>query len=54
MCPTLQEEPIEQVKVTGGFLSQLQRKNDLYVWEFSTILIKQINLNLHKLQSLRS
>ena len=28
MCPTLQEEPTEQVNVAGGFLGQLQRKYD--------------------------
>ena len=28
MCPTLQEEPIEQVNATGGFPRQLQRKYD--------------------------
>ena len=30
MCPTFQEEPIEQVNVVGGFLGQPQRKYDLY------------------------
>ena len=30
MCPTLQEEPIKQVNVAGGFPRQLQRKNDPY------------------------
>ena len=30
MCPTLQEEPIEQVNTTGGFPGQLQRKYDPY------------------------
>ena len=30
MCPTLQEEPIEQVNVAGGFPGQLQRKYDPY------------------------
>ena len=28
MCPTLQEEPIKQVNVAGGFPRQLQRKYD--------------------------
>ena len=28
MCPTLQEEPIEQVNVAGGFLGQSQRRYD--------------------------
>ena len=31
MCLTLQEEPIEQVNVTGGFLGQPQRKYDPYL-----------------------
>ena len=31
MCPTLQEEPIEQVNVGGGFLGQTQRKYDPYL-----------------------
>ena len=30
MCPTLQEEPIEQVNVAGGFPGQPQRKYDPY------------------------
>ncbi|XP_058083360.1 uncharacterized protein LOC131231244 [Magnolia sinica] len=30
MCPTLQEEPIEQVNVASGFLGQPQRKYDPY------------------------
>ena len=30
MCPTLQEEPIEQVNMAGGFPGQLQRKYDPY------------------------
>ena len=30
MCPTLQEEPIEQVNVAGGFPGQPQRKFDPY------------------------
>ena len=30
MCPTLQEEPIEQVNAAGGFLGQPQRKYDPY------------------------
>ncbi|XP_062150390.1 uncharacterized protein LOC133859075 [Alnus glutinosa] len=30
MCPTLQEEPIEQVNATGGFPGQQQRKYDPY------------------------
>ncbi|KAK9986697.1 hypothetical protein SO802_031648 [Lithocarpus litseifolius] len=30
MCPTLQEEPIEQVNVAGGFPRQPQRKYDPY------------------------
>ncbi|XP_062170377.1 uncharacterized protein LOC133876109 [Alnus glutinosa] len=30
MCPTLQEEPIEQVNAAGGFSGQPQRKNDPY------------------------
>jgi hypothetical protein len=30
MCPTLQEEPIEQVNVEGGFPGQPQRKYDPY------------------------
>ena len=30
MCPTLQEEPIEQVNVAGGFLGQPQRKYNPY------------------------
>nr|XP_023898140.1 uncharacterized protein LOC112010011 [Quercus suber] len=30
MCPTLQEEPIEQVNVAGGFPEQSQRKYDPY------------------------
>ena len=30
MCPTLQEEPIEQVNVASGFPGQLQRKYDPY------------------------
>ena len=30
MCPTLQEESIEQVNVAGGFLGQSQRKYDPY------------------------
>ena len=30
MCPTLQEEPIEQVDVAGGFPGQPQRKYDPY------------------------
>ena len=30
MCPTLQEEPIEQVNAAGGFPGQLQRKYDPY------------------------
>ena len=31
MCPTLQEEPIEQVNAAGGFLGQPQRKYDPYL-----------------------
>ena len=31
MCPTLQEEPIEQVNVAGGFRGQPQRKYDPYL-----------------------
>ena len=31
MCPTLQEEPIEQVNAVGGFLGQPQRKYDPYL-----------------------
>ena len=31
MCPTLQEEPIEQVNTTGGFPGQLQRKYNPYL-----------------------
>ncbi|XP_068662924.1 uncharacterized protein [Aristolochia californica] len=31
MCPTLKEEPIEQVNVTGGFPGQPQRKYDPYL-----------------------
>ena len=30
MCPTLQEEPIEQVNAVGGFSGQPQRKYDPY------------------------
>jgi hypothetical protein len=30
VCPTLQEEPIEQVNAAGGFPRQLQRKYDPY------------------------
>ncbi|KAF5476524.1 hypothetical protein F2P56_003271 [Juglans regia] len=30
MCPTLQDEPIEQVNAAGGFPGQLQRKYDPY------------------------
>ena len=30
ICPTLQEEPIEQMNVAGGFLGQPQRKYDPY------------------------
>ena len=30
MCPTLQEEPIEQVNAAGGFPGQPQRKYDPY------------------------
>jgi hypothetical protein len=30
MCPTLQEEPIEQVNAAGGFPRQPQRKYDPY------------------------
>ena len=30
MCLTLQEEPIKQVNVAGGFPRQLQRKYDPY------------------------
>ena len=30
MCPTLQEEPIEQVNMVGGFPGQPQRKYDPY------------------------
>jgi hypothetical protein len=30
MCPTFQEEPIEQVNAAGGFPGQLQRKYDPY------------------------
>ena len=30
MCPTFQEEPIEQVNVAGGFPGQQQRKYDPY------------------------
>jgi len=30
MCPTLQEEPIEQVNAVSGFPGQLQRKYDPY------------------------
>ena len=30
ICPTLQEEPIEQVNVVGGFPGQPQRKYDPY------------------------
>ncbi|XP_010242023.1 PREDICTED: uncharacterized protein LOC104586472 [Nelumbo nucifera] len=30
LCPTLQEEPIEQVNAVGGFLGQLQWKYDPY------------------------
>ncbi|XP_010267895.1 PREDICTED: uncharacterized protein LOC104604999 [Nelumbo nucifera] len=31
MCPTLQEEPMEQVNAAGGFLGQPQRKYDPYL-----------------------
>ena len=31
MCPTLQEQPIEQVNTAGGFPGQLQRKYDPYL-----------------------
>ncbi|XP_010244533.1 PREDICTED: uncharacterized protein LOC104588349 [Nelumbo nucifera] len=31
MCPTLQEEPVEQVNVVGGFPGQPQRKYDPYL-----------------------
>ena len=30
MCPTFQEEPIEQVNAAGGFPGQSQRKYDPY------------------------
>ena len=30
MCPTLQEQPIEQVNAAGGFPRQPQRKYDPY------------------------
>jgi hypothetical protein len=35
MCPTLQEEPIEQVNVAGGFPGQPQRKYDPYSSTYS-------------------
>ena len=45
MCPTLQEEPIEQINVVGGFPGQLQRKYDPYSSTYNPRWRDHPNLN---------
>ena len=45
MCPTLQEEPIEQMNVAGGFPRQSQRKYDPYSSTYNAGWRDHPNLN---------
>ena len=45
MCPTLQEEPIEQVNAAGGFPGQPQRKYDPYSSMYNSGWRDHLNLS---------
>ena len=50
MCPTLQEEPIEQVNAAGGFPGQMQRKYDPYLSTYNPGWRDHPNLSYGNLQ----
>ncbi|XP_068641897.1 uncharacterized protein [Aristolochia californica] len=55
MCPTLQEEPTEQVNAAGGFPRQTQRKYNpylnTYMWDGR--IIPTLAMGIHKLINMR-
>ncbi|XP_042954698.1 uncharacterized protein LOC122291116 [Carya illinoinensis] len=54
ICPTLQEEPIEQVNAAGGFLGQLQRKYDPYLSMYNPRWRDHPNLSYENSQETRT